>query len=354
MANRLSQAEWRRFFTVTAVIISPVVIIFVALEIIAWRYGETWPMSRVATWQNEAPDREWRGGDGQSYLTYKVSRVRLRRPEILVLGASRANGFEETQFKPYSFYNAGLTSWTFGHYRRFLELTTNTDYVPRILIVNVDFWMFGFGFEKYWKKRFYETPTTHIADIKIVLDEIIRRPIIIWQNLVNTKQFKGLYAVLSASGFRTDGSLMFGKLKLSPDRLSSDGTSVGVAPVELSDSFDPYQVRAFEHFMAAAKSRGIAVIGIQLPYYDKILDALETTARNGSWREFRSKERAQYFADQGLIFFDFADIPSLRNTPERFVDSIHPDRVAVSKLVKRIAKDPRVQQLLPRLTSENE
>ena len=63
--------------------LSPIILAIVLLEVLADHIGESWPMSKVAAWQSAKPGREFRGGDGKSYLTYKVSRVRLLKPKVL-------------------------------------------------------------------------------------------------------------------------------------------------------------------------------------------------------------------------------------------------------------------------------
>src|SRR5271154_2367610 len=113
--------EWWRFVTTLLLILSPALIALATLEGLAWWTGETLSVSAAAKWQDGAPDRIWRGGDGHSFLTYKLARVADLKPEILVLGPSRANAFSGKPFAPYTFYDAGQTAWTLDQYRRFLE-----------------------------------------------------------------------------------------------------------------------------------------------------------------------------------------------------------------------------------------
>src|SRR6516165_7359257 len=82
--------EWRRFLVMLLLVICPSLILIGALEAIAWRIGETRTMAAIAQWHSAKPGRMWRGGDGRSYLTYKVAGVRLLTPEVIMLGASRA------------------------------------------------------------------------------------------------------------------------------------------------------------------------------------------------------------------------------------------------------------------------
>lgn len=346
--GKSQRREWRRFLITILIVILPTALAVLGLEAVAWQIGETMPMRVVAKWQSEAPDRMWRGGDGRSFLTYKVARVRELRPEVIALGASRANSFRADAFAPYSFYNAGLTSWTFRHYSRFIELVARDGYVPKVLIFNFDYWMFHPDFDRHWVERFYEEPTTHLADLKIVLDQIGKDPKALWQRLSETDRLRGLSAVLSAQGFRPDGSLFGAPATPNPARLLNDGTGAGVPPVEFADTLSPVQRRRFEQFTALAKSKGIALIGIQVPYYEKILNGLNDEPRAGIWREFRSPESRRYFEEQGVIYFDFADMPEYRSKPEHFIDSIHPDARVIRHVMRLVFADPRVQRLLPK------
>ena len=339
--------EWRRFLVMLLLVICPSLIMIGALEALAWRIGETRTMEAIAQWQSAKPGRMWRGGDGRSYLAYKVARVRLLKPEVIMLGASRGISFRADTVQPYTFYNAGVTAWTFNHYRRFLELVTSAGYRPKVLFFNFDYWMFSKDFDKYWIERFYEQPPSHWENIKFFLDELQKRPIVIYRRLPATDQLKGLYAVLSGEGFREDGSLPGVPPTPDPKRLDDDPMAVGVPPVELGDEFAEEQIVEFERFVAFAKSKNISLIGIQVPYYAKILTGLNKNPRAGIWREFRSDMRHAYFESKGIVFFDFADMPEYRDKPEYFIDSIHPDSRVFGDIIRRILADARVRAVLP-------
>ena len=340
--------EWRRFLTVLLLVLSPSLAAGLALESFAWRIGETMPMASVSTWQDGAPGRLWRGGDGHSYLTYKLARVADLKPEVIALGPSRANAFGGDAFAPYSFYNAGLTAWTFDQYRRFVELTARDGYAPRVLVFNLDYWMFSAGFDHYWVDRFDEHPTTHVADLLRVVGQLGSDPASAWRLLVASDRIHGLYGLLAGSGFGADGSLPAAPATADPQRLLSDGTEAGVPPVELADRVAPEQVAKFDRFAALAKSKGIVLIGVQLPFYEKILNGLNGNPQAGIWREFASPERQQHMAAAGVLFFDFADMPEYRDKPEFFSNSLDPNGRLVGQVMQRVTADPRVQAVLPK------
>src|SRR5262249_4808284 len=153
---------------------------------LSWRIGETMPLPMISKWQDAAPDRVWRGGDGHSFLAYRLARIDDLKPEGIALGPSRAHSFRGDLFAPYSFYNAGQTAWTFDQYRRFLELITHDGYAPRALVFNLDYWMFSSGFDHYWSARFDEQPETHIANLLRVLAQFSVDPLDLLRRLSRT------------------------------------------------------------------------------------------------------------------------------------------------------------------------
>jgi hypothetical protein len=338
-----------RFLVTIVLILVPTLICFGILEAVAWRVGETWSMEAIANWQSLKADRMWRGGDGRSYLTYKVARVRSLRPEVIMLGQSRANFFVADMVKPYTFYNAGLTAWTFDQYLRFLELITTSDYAPKVLFFNLDYWMFNKDFDHYWVDRFYERAPTHVEDLKIILDEILKEPRVLLRRLPAAEEVKGIYAVRNGDGFRQDGSLDPIAISRNATDLAHDGIEVGKPPTVLGMRLDDEQVAAFERLVAYAKSKNIVLIGIQVPFYAKVLNGLNNEPWAGLWRKFESEPTRAYFRSQGVIFFDFADMPEYRDNPENFVDSVHPGPRVVKDIAGRMLRDPRVRAVLPNL-----
>jgi hypothetical protein len=344
---RSQWGEWGRLVGILLLVFSPLLLAAAALEALAWRVGETMPPAMISTWQDGAPDRVWRGGDGHSFLPYKLARIRDLKPEIIALGPGRANAFGGKPFAPYSFFNAGLTAWTFDQYRRFLERITRDGYAPRAIVFDLDYWMFSPGFDHYWGNRFDEAPSPHIDDLMRVMGQLAADPIGLWRRLAVTDRVHGLYAVLTGEGFAADGALAAKPVSDDPRRLADDGTGIGVPPAVLGDMISDAQVSQFERFAALAKAKHIALIGVQLPYYSKILDELNGSPDAGIWRQFQSAEWRERFASAGVIYFDFSDMPEYRDKPGYFTDSLDPDARVVADISQRMMADPRVRALLP-------
>lgn len=348
-AERSTLREWRRLIVVLLLVFSPLILAGAALEALSWRIGETMPLAMVSQWQDAAPGRVWRGGDGHSFLAYRVARIDDLKSDIIALGPSRANAFRGDGFAPYSFYNAGQTAWTFDQYRRFLELISRNGYAPRALVFNLDYWMFSSGFDHYWSSRFDPQPETHVANLLRVLGQLTTDPADLFRRLGRADRDHGLYTLLTGEGFGPDGVLTPPKPTTpDPQRLADDGTGAGVPPAVFADRIADEQVAEFERFVAAAKERHVALIGVQLPFYEKVLSGLNDAADAGIWREFQKDEWRQRLGAAGVLFFDFADMPDYRDKPDYFTDSLDPDPRLVGQVMRTVMADPRVRDLLPK------
>jgi hypothetical protein len=346
--TRSPLSEWGRFVATLLLVLSPLLVVGVALEALAWRIGETMPMSIITTWQDGAPGRVWRGGDGHSFLTYKLARIADLKPEIIALGPSRANAFRGDVVAPYSFFNAGLTTWTIDQDRRFLDLITRDGYAPRALVFTLDYWMFSPGFDHYWGNRFDQSPSTHIDDLMRIVGQLTKDPIDLWHRLSAADRERGLYALLTGEGFAADGSVQAKPATDDAARLGADGTELGTPPAVLADEMSPDQIAAFDKFVALANEKHVALIAVQLPFYKKILDGLNGNPDAGIWRQFESAKWRQHIADKGVVFFDFADTPAYRDKPRYFTDSLDPDPHAVGEIMRQVMADTRVKALLPK------
>jgi hypothetical protein len=351
---RAKLGEWRRLIVTVVLVFIPFLLAFAWLEYVAWRIGETRSMRWEAAWQSAGPDREWRSGDARNFLTFKLARTELLKPEILVIGASRTAVIEGDMLRPYTFYNAGFSAWTLNQLHRAIELITASGYAPKAMIITFDYWMFSNGFDQKWTDRFYEEPNPHFDSLKLVADQLWKTSELL-EHLQYTDRFQGNYAVVNANqSFRADGSLS-GTPGLvfsdDPKRLADDGIHVGNTPVETGDAMDPRQIENFQRLVALAKAKHITLIGVQMPMYAKILDDLNSNPQAGIWREFESPERARFFNDAGLIFFDFSNAPGYSGKAHNFADSIHPTEPLAHHVMEIVATDPRVRAALPEMSA---
>lgn len=337
---RVQLREAARFVAALALFLSPLLVCYGLLEAIAWHSGETWSMRALAQWHSNNPELLWRTRNPTQNLPYKLARVALLKPDAILLGNSHSVWVTSDTMRPYSFYNSGVTAWTFDQYFRYLELITARGYAPKVLFFNLDYFMFSDAFADPWQRRFVPEPPTHWEDLKATVDVLLTEPARLFRSMPYG-------AVWAQRGFRADGSgYETGLLSNDPKRVDLD------IPEAPGAGFDVRQITAFERFVSYAKSKGIALVGIAFPLYGTMLDALNRDPHAGIWREFESDKTRAYFASAGILFFDYADMAEYRDKPEHFHDSLHPDGVVTDDVMHRVLGDRRIQALLPNLEKE--
>ena len=152
-----------------AVFISPLLAIAVAGTLLAALTGEIFP----ARWIAWAQTRHYpfiylpKLSDHSFYL--KLQAARLRRPDILILGASRSNQWRSAMFAPYSFYNSGNAIDPLSDFSRFLEQMGSP--FPKVIIFSLDF----FTFNNVWAARFVNLARGDIrrGEYAVILQKLI-------------------------------------------------------------------------------------------------------------------------------------------------------------------------------------
>ena len=81
-------------------------------------------------------------GAFKDYAPYKLERIKLVQPEVLLVGSSRCGQARAQMFRPYKTYNACLTAWPLEHVVDFIDRATR-DAKPRVVIVALDYFLFG-------------------------------------------------------------------------------------------------------------------------------------------------------------------------------------------------------------------
>lgn len=298
------------------------------------------------------------------YPAVKLARMQLDAPEIVVLGASRGTIFREGMFKPYRFYNASSTCWTFEKMAEMLK-TLGGDRPPRVVIINLDYFAFSEGYAAYWRAREKAAPLhlPTVAKAKYAMrrlwDDVKTRPQPTLRHILSGAE--RLYPLSNAKAWnlRSDGSVYFppNESEMSsadPQRLRH----VYMLEKGAGRRIDPRQLERLAEVCKVAQQRGITLVGIQMPYPQAALEVLDAGvdfvdrnvrclgADNALWRDFEAAETAQRFQEMGILYFDFARHAEPGGA-QCFSDFLHPsERLYLSTLVTAL-KDPRLHALLP-------
>ena len=289
----------------------------------------------------------------------KLEAVRRLKPEILALGASRGNQWRRAMFSPATFYNAANAIYANVDYGRMLD--DLGDYAPRVLIVPIDFYTFSDDWDAVFRKTpkddlNYFDPPELIAILKKSLGEFSRDPmsfVPFQREPVYRMPALGLGAVQFGDGIRIDGSFQYGHVMSGGHLETLEGAmrrlASGIHPLPFGDHLDPGPRRDFEDFTKLALAKGIAVVGVTLPFDPTLAAALDTSSRHGIWNEFNAPETADWMRRQGVLYFNFMRLDSFGGKPDEFIDPFHPSEPAYIRMLLAMLQDVRFRALFPRM-----
>jgi hypothetical protein len=364
---RNEAAEWKRFArALLGFIVAPFILLIVVLELFGWHTGETVSMARAAQIQAESPDLIYMTKRQKTYAAFKLNRVDRERPEVLIMGQSRIGQLRASMFRPYSFYNLSRVSYPIDYYVELLRRLPE-GYNPRVIIFDLDFYMFSPQFVAQYADQdpIFDTDSwfspaawySHLYAIGHLFVEAGRHPELIWSGPVDSYYHKtemGLGARITGNGFRQDGAeqwsfSMMRKHLAYPELLNS--TSPDEPLFYYDEKMDDHAIAKFEEFTALARARGIALIGVQMPVYGPAAIHIESQidSHYGILKDFNSRLASGYFDRLGVITFDFLDFPGPGYDCHYYVDPIHPTELLALNVVLKMAEDPRVKALLPKL-----
>jgi hypothetical protein len=348
--------------TVWAVFVLPII---GGLEWLGRRLGATIPLTEIAQQQRETDKLLWLGAF-KDYAPYKLERIRIVHPEILLVGSSRCGQAREQMFRPYKAYNACLTAWPLEHVVDFVDRSTRLA-TPRVVILALDYFLFNDFQANAWRSErpmdYSQGIASHWRKLRDVIDFAIRtnfsfdaiqaaatRPQI---EPIDGNRLIGTEAIRGSFGFRTDGSIFVAPVyrQISADELARGAqylTSSFGGGAHLSE----IQFQQVERLSELAHSRGFSILAIQYPFLTSAVDVLETDQAPpnymGLWHELGSEATARRLANLGIRFFDMSHFP-LASEPGNFVDPAHPTERATLQTIIALMDRKAFSELFPRI-----
>lgn len=260
-------------------------------------------------------------------------------------------------FSPYSFYNLGLTAWTFDNFVEILGEVSRDGYAPKVLFFNFDFFMLNENWEKLWEDRKFTSPyEVGWSDIAHRIRRAGRVVVNYPYQLISDRYDAfcdcleySLRAGPGTGGARTDGSAFYsGEIRAGAgDPHMADDVGMGSWPVGFGDRLSPQQKDKFEAFTRFARARGITLVAVTLPIIDPVAEAYKKHPQYGIVREFQSKEVSEWLDGLGVIHFDFTTFGRFSSSPHYFVDPLHPTELSILAAAAEMAKDKRLHGVLP-------
>jgi hypothetical protein len=287
------------------------------------------------------------------YLKWKTVSISERR-KLLALGSSRVLQFREEMFDS-SFYNAGYTITSLTELIPFLQ-TIPSDKKPEFLLLGLDHWMFNQAFDSLEKEvssdKWMRRPSPFSAEEKVhfrFFSQFFSGKYD-FSNLEmggGTRKKIGLNAHFKYTGFRNDGSMLYG-LQISK-LLVNDSTA---ADYHFTSTFDRIRDgnRRFQ-YGEAANIRALALLDSVLDYCTRekitVITFLPPFARavlnrmeSGGKHAYIGKLRATLpllIKEKGHEFYDFTDIASCNSSDEELIDGFHgSERTYVKMLISML------------------
>ena len=351
-------SEWRRFGkSVFLGIMLPLLALFAILEWIAWGIGETMPPETVAAEQMQNPKLIWMADRLGPRARFKLARVAALRPDILIIGQSRLTQMRAAMFQPYSCYNLTCISYPVGTYSEILKHLP-AGYTPKVIIVSTDFFSFSPLFTKTYAKMppafKSEGWSEHFNALNDVTNQILQTPKVAWTRHAPFygNPARGLRALTIGNGNRPDGSEMW-PIAIVKNRATPTNDSIAamlgrLIPGGALNSVGAEEMKAFAEFVALAHSKGIAVVGVQMPMYMPTVRLLETDPTYTFLKDFRAKVSAGCFDQMGMPNFDYLSFPAYGEDYRYFGDPVHPSEPVTAAVLLSMAQDPRIAALLPK------
>lgn len=299
---------------------------------------------------------------------FKMQLALESNAQVLALGTSRVGQFRASFFQPdVSFYNAESAVQYAPDFESFLNsLPDNSP--TKYLIVALDPHFFNGSDESLWRNRSehyqislidrlrsflstgWKTFYRDYSDDKFTLQDL----------LVYRRQYPhrvGLNALINSAGFRQDGSSAPHKATDEAERvrvLRTDiaGRASGIAPggssYEYGPRLSPFGLRAIERFLAAARKRGIKVIGFLPPHATIISDRIRALDNQNSESLEKLPETLEtLFRKYSHTFYNLSDPRTFGSSDLELIDAIHGSEKMYSKLTKYLAEhDPRMREII--------
>jgi hypothetical protein len=332
----------------------PGFLLFLLAEWISWQAGDWLSMPQAAALQTAHPNLIWYKYRSVKFARFKLARVAIDHPDVLIFGQSRSQYFRDWMFRPYTAYNLSATCYLMSGFTDLLRHLP-AGYNPKVIIMTCDFWLFSPVYSATQDKvhsvqNFAPSWMDKVDDLHDILVQLPERPSLLLMGLYQPHPYPtlGLGAYLDNGGFRKDGST-----KSEP--VEADDQAIFHTPLESNidcgDHMGASEMKQFEEFVSEVHARGIALVCVQLPFFSgqKLAGEYQNRPGFGELKDFNDHVKEGYFDKLHVLFLDFMNLPGYSGKPEYFQDEVHPKEGATLATLSAMASDPRFLALLPKL-----
>lgn len=342
--------------------LSPFIVIVVVAMALAVRTGELMPVHVVAWLQMRGKPFIFLPNLSDHSFKLKQEAIRRLRPDILVLGSSRANQWRSAMFRPERFYNSANAIYVQRDFSRMLEELDG--YSPRVIIFSIDYFAFTSAWEEVYKHQSRDglgypgSPEFKKISLGLMKEAIANPEVFIpfQTEAIHGTPALGLNAIKRGTGFRLDGSYQYGHAILGFPQITVQSAASEIRrgkqwPTLPGTTLGNVQRHEFERFVNLARSKNIILIGVTMPFASQVVHAIEETNGYDIWKEFQSPQTKDWIRSQGVIYFDFTRLESFNGRPDEFVDPFHPSEPAYIRMLLTMLRDPQFRAIFPAMDS---
>ncbi len=277
---------------------------------------------------------------------YKLELYRLSRPDVAIVGSSRALPFIQAGFRVPSVSLGGAVNEIADAERLVPEMLAA--HTPRLVIFTLDYWWFNAA-------RVAEAPEVSTeAATQFSLLDLVAPYRWLWEGDVRFGRLLktmfspdrtriGVWANQSSAGFdaqgaRHYGAVLSGGLKSDDARFKrtlkrlrkASADSKMAASAEFSDA----AWASLERVVAMLRAKSVEVRFVLPPIAGAVLQELRQTSGTGLLDEVKAR-----LVQAGYPFYDFTDPAVLGATDCEFVDGFHAGFVTYLRMLRQMAPD---------------
>lgn len=330
------------FFSITTLVAGAFALCNYALVYLA---GEQLPYETIARLQQENHAILYAPVFNNDEFTYKLALSRLRKPEVLVVGSSRALQFPGSFFRGSS-VNCGRAITTMNSAISFFRLLGEGP-LPRFMLVIMDYWWFSRDFAEDSTRQLLKMtsgtertpdmfflPLYYLARGRFDLGGLLGQSPVLAAEAAGVRSI-GLQAIGQGKGFRYDGSYrnpeaegegpdMDWRQALEQQRGRSSALTRGA-------QLYPRPVDRFFEEIARLREQGVAVVCVFPPVAPVLYEEIQGN------RQLRyALEVMDYARKYGAE--DLTDPARCGITDRQFTDIVHTRPVANAKLLLFLAE----------------
>lgn len=308
---------------------------------IGWTTGEFADCDQLIETQRQNHDVFIGMGYNEQTAYYKLKNVNYYQADVIALGTSRVMQFKSDYFCS-GFYNCGgAVIWNYDEYLNFVK---NLNYMPKIIIIGLDQWVFNDAwnqnsvtYERDTQISMINRKNTSIA--RIMIQDFINHKWDIY-DIEKYPMNYGFNGRIKDAGFQWDGSYYAGNVYHEPTAEKDymfadtfDRIANGYARFEWGVHIDDETCEYLKAFLEYCDENGITVIGFTPPFAPSVYDRMIASGNYGYLNEI-SPRCEEIFEDYGYEYFNYTDISMLNADDAYFLDGFHGSEVAYAYMVQ--------------------